>query len=60
MNTKLRAQIETAIDGVIQRNAENCLWSELIPDNLSCEMAKAAELVFDASQEGQKYAEENK
>lgn len=59
MNTKLRAEIETAIDAVIQKHAEDNLWTGFIHDDLHVQMAIAAEQVFDATMAVQKLVEEN-
>ena len=58
MHTKLKLQLEEAINNVIQRNCEDDLWEELITDDIHIDMANAAAIVFDASMKGQIYAQE--
>ncbi len=56
MNTKLKAEIEKAIDDTIQNNAEENMWEGYIHPELPQQMANAAEAVFDAAMKGQEFA----
>lgn len=58
MNTRLRLGLEMAIQKWLDKNVESGDWpSGWIYDNEAINMAKAAEIVFDASREGQAFAE---
>lgn len=59
MNTKLKSEIEKAIDDVIENNAEENMWDGWIHDELARQMADAAEAVFDSAMVAQKFAEKN-
>lgn len=54
MTTKLKLALETAIEQVIE-NVENPDWPYYIHSQLVRQMTNAAEMVFDASQDGQEY-----
>lgn len=56
VNTKLKAEIEKAIDDTIQNNAEENMWDGYIHNELAQQMANAAEAVFDAAMGAQKFA----
>lgn len=56
MNTKLKAQIESAIEEALDKNSEAELWDGYIDDGLVKRMTEAAELVFDSSMAAQKFA----
>lgn len=58
MNIQLKAKLQVAIDKVINDNCEEEFWDGYIHDELYTQMTNAAELVFDASMMGQKYAKE--
>ena len=60
MNTKLKLAIEQAIDNVLDKNAEENLWDGYIHPELSKQMATAAEQVFDATMQGQEFAQNEK
>ena len=55
MNTRLKADIEKAIDDAIQNGAENDLWENYIHPELASQMANACEAVFDSAQKAQEY-----
>jgi hypothetical protein len=55
MNTSLFLEIEKAIGKAIDKGAEKGMWEELIHPKLINQMAKAAELVFDSSMDGQEF-----
>ncbi len=57
MNAKLFYLLAKAIDDVIEGNCEDDLWDGYIHETLTKEMAIAAAQVFDASMNGQAYAE---
>jgi hypothetical protein len=57
MNTKLKASIEEAIDGALNKHAEDGLWEHYIHTKLVRQMTDAAEIVFDASQDSQTFFE---
>ena len=57
MNTQLKADIEKAIDNVIQKSCEEPLWSGYIHDELVQQMTDAAEAVFDSAMKAQEFAE---
>lgn len=58
MNRKLKLEIQEAINKVIEDNSEETLWPGFLHDNLIEQMTDAAELVFDSSIDGQRYAKE--
>lgn len=58
MNTKLKLQIEEAIQGVINNNCEDNLWDGWIDPKLVVRMTDAAVNVFDAAIEVQQFAKE--
>ena len=58
MNTRLKLGLETAIQRWIDKNVEHPDWpSGYSYDDEAINMANAAEIVFDASREGQEFAE---
>jgi hypothetical protein len=59
MKTQMLHQLENAIREVIENNADNDYWDEYIHDDIEMQMAKAAAMVFDASQAAQKFQREN-
>lgn len=56
MNTKLKGEIEQAIDVLIQNNCEDNLWDGYIHPELAQQMATAAEQVFDATMKAQEFS----
>lgn len=58
MNTKLKAAIEDAIQTTMDENCEEPMWDRFIHPELVKQMTNAAEVVFDASQDAQKYFEQ--
>jgi hypothetical protein len=58
MHTKIKLEIEEALDKIIQSHAEDALWDWMIQPDMAKQMALAAEQVFDSSMSGQKYNEE--
>ena len=60
MNIQLKAKLQVAIDKVINDNCYtgDYYWNVYIHDELYDQMTNAAEMVFDASMMGQKYAKE--
>lgn len=58
MKTQLTLAIETAIEKIIDDNAEDDLWEGYIDPHLAHRMALAAELVFDSAMEAQAFAKE--
>jgi hypothetical protein len=55
MNTQLKADIEAAINKVIENHCEESLWGGFIHDTLIKQMTNACESVFDAAMESQIY-----
>jgi len=60
MKLQLKAAIEKAIDDALDANAEEDLWDGYVHDELVMQMTSAAEQVFDAAMDAQKFAEQNK
>ena len=58
MNTRLKAKIEESIHAALDHHAEDDLWEEYIHPELVKQMASAAEAVFDAAQDSQKFFEQ--
>lgn len=61
MNITLKAKLHKAIEKVFNDAADrdDRYWDGYFSDSLTDEMTNAAEIVFDASMSGQKYAKEN-
>ena len=59
MNTRLKADVEDAIQNVLDVNCENdtAKWDHYIHPTLANQMANAAALVFDSAQDAQDYFE---
>lgn len=57
MQTEMFLRLERAIGKVIDHYSESPLWDGLIEAELHRKMAQAAALVFDASMDGQAFAE---
>lgn len=56
MNTKLKSQIEEAIQKCLNKASEDdSMWSGYIHDKLAEQMASAAEQVFDSAQDVQEF-----
>ena len=57
MNTRLKADIEEAIQETLNTHCENddVPWNNYIHSTLVSQMADAAALVFDSAQEAQEY-----
>jgi len=60
MNSQMLADLEKAIDKVIEAYAEEGYWDGYIHPQLSRQMTNAAAMVFDATMDGQEYAEREK
>jgi len=59
MKSQLKSDIIKGIERAIEKHSEGQVWEYYIHDKLPQQMADAAEAVFDACQDGQKFAEEN-
>jgi hypothetical protein len=57
MKPQLFAKLETAISKVLDSVSEDNLWDGYIYHDLTVDMSRAAELVFDASMKGQAFKE---
>jgi len=57
MNSKLLFLLEEAIETLMNEQAEKDFWDGYIHNTLYKEMATAAAMVFDASMNGQEFAE---
>lgn len=58
MHTKLKLEIEEALDKIIQSHAEDALWDGIVQPDMAKQMMLAAEQVFDSSLSGQAYCDE--
>ncbi len=58
MDTRIKADLEDAIQKVLNDGCEHDAWSHFIHPELVKQMANAAELIFDASQDAQSYFEQ--
>lgn len=58
MNTKVKASIEDAINKAIIDHCDDPLWDRYIHPELVKQMTNAAEAVFDAAQDAQKFFEQ--
>jgi hypothetical protein len=61
MNIRLKADIEEAIQNVINKHCErgDISWENYIHPTLIRQMADAAEVVFDSAQDAQDYYKKN-
>lgn len=57
MDIAMLAEIEKAINKVVEKHCEEPLWDGCIHPKLIRQMTKAAAMIFDASMDGQEYAE---
>jgi hypothetical protein len=59
MNTRLKADVEEAIQNVLNANCDSDTteWNHYIHPTLVSQMANAAALVFDSAQDAQDYFE---
>jgi len=60
MDLQMLADLEKAIDKVIEAYCEKGYWTGYIHPQLARQMAIAAATVFDAAMDGQDYAEQEK
>lgn len=58
MNTKLKLQIEEAIQTVLDNNSEDAAWDGWIDPQLVSRMTDVAALVFDTAMVAQEFAKE--
>ena len=57
MNTQLKAEIEKAIQTVIDDNCDEGYWTQFIHPELVQQMTNALEVVFDAAMKSQEFFE---
>ena len=59
MNTRLKADVESAIQDVLDKHCDDneAAWDHFIHTTLVRQMVNAAEMVFDSAQDAQDYFE---